>query len=327
MSSKILIPFFSFLPSTYFSEIEPIAMYTSCQAKHGVYSNTYIYRPIDPDTSDYVSILMGAPPSGLYMGVNNAFDNDPNNFYLFFAGTDVDVHSEISWDFYETEKNANFPTFLLNQDRGVYLRNNTSFIANDNSNYLEYVIKIDGSILAPDTFYGDGTAGIYGIKCLPSSGDLTMKKTIMVYLKNQTVNSTQTIFYERITGNPYINNNFFSLWYGALFTLPTNEVFTRDSTQKMNFDLTYTTKGTPKINTYWGMRNRRNLSLSFTDITATEKDNLVNIFKLGRGGAPLLYMADTTDTDTWIEATFVGDCSVTEPYAGAFNVNMQLEEI
>ena len=70
---------------------------------------------------------------------------------------------------------------------------------------------------------------------------------------------------------------------------------------------------------------KRTITLEWRYLPTSDKDDLLNIFKRGKGGLPIWYFDDTSDTGFWIFGA-MKTLTLTEPAAGAFNITIQLAE-
>ena len=161
----------------------------------------------------------------------------------------------------------------------------------ENQSTYRALLKIGAGNIS--SFY-DFTGGSYTLRtplATFGSGNMTIKEY-------QTVGS----YYQHKISAP-INSEFNHLCYGILQPLP-------DSKLRIERDYNFTLPGSSvDINlngkiSYSGFQNngiKRAGTLTFEYMSSSEKDTLLNIYKLGKGCLPLWWIEDTSNTDTWMQ--------------------------
>ena len=89
--------------------------------------------------------------------------------------------------------------------------------------------------------------------------------------------------------------------------------------------VTQTLRGEITWDGYSQSSTTKTFTLEFNNTTEDEKDKIIYLFKLGKGGLPIWVIEDEDDTDTWSMVKMT-TANVTEPYDKMFNISITCEE-
>jgi hypothetical protein len=174
-------------------------------------------------------------------------------------------------------------------------------------------------IKTPAIKYGDGiTSDTYFSTLFPVD---RQTKSIAVYSNDTAYN------YYRISITPASQQKIQMLMHGVLNTLPDGyRLSERDYSYKYNYS-------SVKINLvgnvyYDGLQNngvKRTHTLSYEYLSEVDMLNLLDYFKLGKGGLPMYFVDDENNPDSWMLCG-ITSMNVTEKYAGYFNATLNIFE-
>jgi len=236
-----------------------------------------------------------------------ALDTDKNSYMLVDTGSSNSLTIGYITSSLPTEFSEYYPCCYM-RSTTVGGNNVKLQYSNDSSSFSDYTIS---------TLYGDGVnSGSYigftsgsEVESIAIFNQKNLYKYFKFYIQNSLNN----------------NNKLQSMMNGLYITLP-------DSAEDYDVDYTYhghevtkTQFGNVRFSGWQNSGNRRKKAMKFEYITATQKDMLVKIFELSKGGLPLLYVDDETNNSTWMQC-YMGTLTVTEPIAEAFSVTFDLEE-
>jgi len=117
------------------------------------------------------------------------------------------------------------------------------------------------------------------------------------------------------------------LMHGLLYSLPDN-----NQSEVQSYTLQY-----PKSRVYNNLIGgvkfdglstpgyKRQVTAKWNEVSSTQRDTMVTIFTLGKGGLPVLFVNDVTDANSFY-VVGMKSLTVTEPYVEAFNVSLLMEE-
>ena len=207
---------------------------------------------------------------------------------------------------------------MISEDFFTSTSNLLYLYKDDNIGFSSPTVKLMSAI------YGDGTSGGGGTYIYAGGSPITGRtKTFAEYIGTET-----SYQYFRFTIGPApLDQEIIHLCHGIVYDLPDGY---RVQDQNFNYKYSNSIVRTNLVgNIYWdGFQNnsiKKSHALMFEYLNSTQKDMLLNIFQLGKGGLPVWFIDDETDNDTWM---FVGmtTMTVSEPYVEYFNVTINLVE-
>ncbi|BDQ01951.1 MAG: hypothetical protein KatS3mg036_0505 [Ignavibacterium sp.] len=160
-----------------------------------------------------------------------------------------------------------------------------------------------------ETIINMNAGGIYGLN-----------KKLIIY-------SNQGSNYYRI--NPTgVDLRLKNLSFGRLYSLPSDfRLEIQSTTHKYELSKVYfNLLGQTKYDGFANQGLRKSYTLEFNFITEAEKQNLIQVFTLGKGCLPMWLIEDLNNSESWIFGIFRG-LTYMEPYAGYFNVSISIQEL
>lgn len=236
--------------------------------------------------------------------VHKAFTTDDREYLKITDGIDLA---------YPFVKNGTQAIFLLSDDFLSDETNKLYLYKDTTENYLSSTLK------TPIAVYGDGAIESTYFTAATALSGLT--KSIIIYPAD---NQFQ---YYRILISPISSQRIQSLMHGIIYDLP-------DGYRLSNREYGYKYSGSIiKTNLvgnifFDGVQNngvKRSHTLSYEYLSETDKDFLLDIFKLGKGGLPMLFADDVFDNRTWM-IIGIKSMSVTEKYAGYYDITLNIQE-
>lgn len=188
--------------------------------------------------------------------------------------------------------------------------------------YLESSDTLAGTYTAKtiSAVYGDSTSGTSYF--YPTTSTTGKTKSFAQYSTADT-----SYKYYRIRCQHTSSQRFQNITHGYVYDLPDGYRI-----EDQNFNYTYKNsivKTNLVGNIYWdGLQNnsiKKSHALTFEYLTSTQKETLLDIFKLGRGGLPVWFIEDETDNNTWMYAG-MKTMTVSEPYVDYYKVTINLVE-
>lgn len=91
------------------------------------------------------------------------------------------------------------------------------------------------------------------------------------------------------------------------------------------FNIRYSLLGKTRWNGWKNTKNQRSHNLQLRGISKEMKDVILNIFTLGKGGLPIWFIDDESDSNTWMYV-YIPTMNLTEPNDRMYNITLQLME-
>lgn len=268
--------------------------------------------------------------------LRNALDNDPGNWtYIWTGGLgNIPVGDQpLRYEYVS----ADLPSAILGAyKQAFYLRIENNAYNPLGSDYNELRLfrrSTNGSAwgtLLLSAKYGDGTLSnpwvLFNVAVSGSEGHPVDAQVAA----SGTIGFTQRYFAAAIsTQNLNVGANYsvYEAMHGLLVSLPINmnldRSWVRDSSGGEVYERPFMR---PKWRGEKSVRTRRKFTASFSHITKTQRDLLIEIVKWCRGSIPFLFMEDDSNRETWFKAT-CKSLKWREPSYSSFFVDMALEEV
>jgi hypothetical protein len=140
--------------------------------------------------------------------------------------------------------------------------------------------------------------------------------------------ATKYQYYRWNQTNPHASQEkMYVFMHGILMNLP-NGYMIEDKTTEYRYPKSSTDRNLLGDITFDGVQNtgyQRSFNLEFQYLPSSSMSELVDMYKLGKGGLPVLFVEDSADVSTWIICG-MKNLSVKEIVAGGFNVSFELQE-
>jgi hypothetical protein len=271
---------------------------------------------------------MGAFPSTLGFDLNNAIDNDPDNYTLLTTISGISPGDTVVWHFNESD--PRFPQWgSARGNRGLYIKSPSAFYETDATTRCLYKLTDDSeTYISPLAVYGNGTLNTSGILTSPAVVSGISAQTVMVF--GQDVTNSYWNFSVISLGEAPRAQAFSEIVYGVLINLPGNE-FIDETNYNLPSKLDFSTVGKIQNLGYARGDSKRRFTIVYENCTYAELLNIRTVFKYSRGGLPILFMKTfgvdnpQSKTDSWVFGV-IKTFSYTEPYINGFTVNITLEE-
>lgn len=262
----------------------------------------------------------------------SGYSGTVNDFTLTMSGATVgyEVYKAFSTDDKEYLKYTGYIVmsneYVSSGTQGTVVVSNHLLSSTSNKLYLQ---EDDNSGFSTPTtktiaaIYGDGEIGddTFNYLYAGSSPITGITKSLVIY-----PGSTSYQYY-RYWVTPTSNQRIQMLTHGILYDVPDNYRL-----ESKSFEYSY--RGSEVYENllgtiyYDGVQNnylKKTHTLEFQYLNETDKNTLLTIFQLGKGGLPIWFIDDTSDNTSWI---FCGmkTMQVSEPYINYFNVTIKLVE-
>jgi len=308
---KILVPYFLVHPLESLSAIGSEQFY--------VYTGSAPYSESFTADIDLFSIInTGLSANGIsdFSNEQYAFDVDKNTYITMPTSS----NGYINYSYYTQSSN---PDEFSTSKMAMYISTDTLFF-NTNQNWRFKYSTNSGSTYTNYTvqeIYGDGTAGPTYCRCNSTSSNAKIFKSI--YESNSTVKYKWFNF--KVEYPNLREQRFFEMMHGWLIDLPDPIEAYEIQNNYFGSKITTTTFGNTKFSG-WHNYNRKTIQLNFEFLTNSQKNLIVKIFELSKGGLPILFIEDEEDKSTWFIGFIKSPLTLSEPIAEAFNIEMQIEE-
>ena len=178
--------------------------------------------------------------------------------------------------------------------------------------------------------YGDGTLSA----AAPNNNylDFTpvqaerVRNTSLLVLNTTAYKFNRFSFYRDVDAVPVGSEYIQTMFHGVLVPLPGSIRLDRNETRQLHSSqINIGGSGREK---WLGMANdgaKRTRTLEFLELSTAERDLVLDVFNVLKGGLPCWYMPDLDDNDTWFPCT-IRDFPETEN-AGSFDVSWILEGV
>lgn len=247
--------------------------------------------------------------------------------------TTFELYKALSVDDYEyaritDDMKFTFPYIPTGKTWGLYIK--MEKFLEDADNYWDIGIADESSYTEYDrqdavTLYGDGTilgglirSGVGGeIEGITQTfAELTDLEDGYFYIRHQCLPQR----------SPAVRC--YNLVYGMIYDLPDGQQLEGRTFTYEYPDSTGFTKLLGGV-THSGYSNngpKRATTLSWKYLTEAQKDELIEMFKLGRGGLPVMYFPDTADKTTWMYCV-MKTLTLEETHTKYYTISIDLQEV
>lgn len=200
--------------------------------------------------------------------------------------------------------------------QGVYMDSDEIF----DSTSKNFHLKRNTTIQTPTGVWGHSNVEVSGDHVEVSSG-VTGRVLMLASYSSQ-----GSYFDYRFSITNATNDRIQSLMHGVLYDMPGNYSEEREVAYEYPKSKTYSNLlGNIRFDGLSTPGIKRKHTVIFNEVNSTDRDLLITIYTLGKGGAPILWVGDTSNDSTWMVCG-MKELVVTEPYVDAYNLSLTLEE-